>query len=337
MSQKKADFIKSCENALHFYKGVPKAIVTDNLKSAVTKSHRYEPRLNPDFEDFAEHYQVAVLPARAYKPKDKALVEGAVKIVYQQVYARIRNQVFHQLEDLNKALWSMLENLNNRKLSGRPYSRREFFVEVEQDTLASLPVERFEIRNYIQVTVLQNGHVSLKEDKHYYSVPYQYIRKKVRVSYTSKEVKVYYNYHCIAEHQRVRSPYNYTTNPDHLASKHKQYTKWNAGYFLKWAESIDPKVMSLITQILEKKQHPEQAYRSCIGVLSLNKKVGTVRFVNACSLAIAFEQYSYISLLNILDRGLDRLEQSEDLSPLPVHQNIRGKSYYKSNKTKDNE
>ncbi len=336
-SQKKAEFIKSCENSLHYYGGVPRAIVTDNLKSAVTKSHRYEPKLNPDFEDFAEHYQMAVLPTRAYKPKDKALVEGAVRIVYQQIFARIRNQVFHTLEQLNNAIWSLLEHLNERKLSGRPYSRKEFFEETEVKSLSALPIERFEIRNYIQATVLQNGHVSLKEDKHYYSVPYQYIRKKVRVAYTSEQIKVYYNYQCIAEHQRVRSPYNYTTTPDHLASQHKQYTKWNASYFLNWADSIDPLVKSFITQILEKKQHPEQAYRSCIGVLNLKKKVGVQRFKAACSLASSFEQYSYLALVNILDRGIDRLEDSEDITPLPNHQNIRGKSYYESYKTKDDE
>ena len=201
----------------------------------------------------------------------------------------------------------------------------------------ALPKERFEIRNYSQVTVLQNGHVSLKEDKHYYSVPYKYIRKKVRIAYTSKEVKVYYKYQCIAEHQRVRSPYNYTTTPDHLASQHKQYTKWNANYFLNWAESIDPVVVTFITQILEKKQHPEQAYRSCIGVLNLNKKVGSQRFISACSLATSFEQFSYMSITNILDRGLDKLEGSDETQSLPKHQNIRGKSYYESYKTSEDE
>ena len=336
-SQKKADFIKSCENALQFYGGVPKAIVTDNLKSAVTKSNRYEPKLNPDFEDFAEHYQMSVIPTRAYKPKDKALVEGAVRICYQQIYARIRNEIFHSTNELNKALWHHLDKLNDKILSGRPYSRKTFFLDVELKTLSPLAEKRFEIRNYAQATVLQNGHVSLKEDKHYYSVPYQYIRKKVKIAYTSIDVKIYYNYLCIAEHQRVKSPYNYTTVADHLASKHKQYTKWNADYFLKWASSIDPKVSTVITNILEKKQHPEQAYRSCIGVLSLNKKVGRDRFLKACSLAISFEQYSYISLVSILDKGLDRLQDSQEEIALPKHKNIRGKSYYETIKPSNNE
>lgn len=206
--------------------------MTDNLKSAVTKSHRYEPKLNPDFADFAEHHETAVLPTRAYKPKDKALVEGTVRIVYQQVCAHLRDETFHSLEELNQAIWAALEQLNQRKLSGQPYSRLEFFKEVEADALAALPAERFEIRHYLRATVLQNGHVLLKKDWHYYSVPFKYIRKKIKIAYTSKEVKVYYNYHCIAIHKRLKSPYNYTTDPDHLASQHKQYTKWNAEYFL---------------------------------------------------------------------------------------------------------
>jgi transposase len=337
LSQQKADFILSCENTLHFYGGVPRAIVTDNLKSAVTKSHRYEPKLNPDFADFAEHYETAVLPTRAYKPKDKALVEGAVRIVYQQVCARLRDQTFHNLEDLNQAIWAALEKLNRRKLSGRPYSRLEFFREVEADALASLPAERFEIRNYLRATVLQNGHVLLKEDRHYYSVPFKYIRKKVKIAYTSKEVKVYYNYHCIAIHKRLKSPYNYTTDPDHLASQHKQYTKWNAEYFLEWAESIDTDVRSLIQRILERKQHPEQAYRSCIGVLGLKKKVGKERFVRACTLALVCERYSYGAVSDILEKGMDKLQAPEEPAPLPAHDNIRGKTYYSSSKSQDHE
>lgn len=337
VSQKKVDFIKSCENALHYYGGVPKAIVTDNLKSAVIKSHRYEPRLNPDFEDFAEHYQMAVLPTRAYRPKDKALVEEAVRIVYQQIYARIRNEKFYSLDELNKAIRERLEHLNQRKLSGRNYCRREFFDQVESGVLSPLPELRFEIRNYIQATVLQNGHVSLREDKHYYSVPYKYIRNKVRIAYTSDKVKVYYKHQCIAEHRRNKSPFNYTTLPDHLASQHKQYTKWNATYFLTWASKIDPVVELIIRRILEKKPHPEQAYKSCAGILHLEKKVGRQRFIAACSLADTFEQYSYMALVNILDKGLDKLEESEENKPLPSHNNIRGKTYYTTNKTEENE
>ena len=278
-----------------------------------------------------------MLPTRAYKPKDKALVEGAVRIVYQQISARLRDKTFHSLAELNEAIRASLEQLNNRKLSGRPYSRMEFFKEVESDALAALPAQRFEIRNYLRVTVLQNGHVLLKEDRHYYSVPYKYIRKKVKIAYTSSQVKVYYNYHCIAMHKRVKSPYNYTTDPDHLASQHKQYTKWNAEYFLQWAGSIHADAEHLIRCILDRKQHPEQAYRSCIGVLGLKKKVGKERFIRACTLAVACERYSYNAVSQILEKGMDKLPAPQAPAPLPVHDNIRGKTYYSSSKSKDHE
>jgi transposase len=334
-SQQKVDFIRSCENALHHYGGVPQAIVTDNLKSAVTKSHRYEPQLNADFADFAEHYETAVLPTRAYKPKDKALVEGAVRIIYRQIYAQLRNDVFYCIEDLNTATWKLLQELNQKKLTGRPYSRQEFFEEVEEKALAPLPAGRFEIRNYAQATVLQNGHVHLKQDRHYYSVPYKYIRNKVRIAYTAKEVKVFYKYDCIAIHKRTKGPFSYTTDADHLASTHKQYTKWNPEYFLKWATSIHEDVEMLIFRILEKKQHPEQAYRSCIGVLCLNKKVGQDRFIKACSLALEHGRHSFGWLQQILERGLDKIQRTEEEVPvIPTHDNIRGKDYYVT-KTKE--
>lgn len=332
-SQKKADFIASVENAILYYGGVPKAIVTDNLKSAVKKSNRYEPELNEDFSDFADHYQTAVIPTRAYKPKDKALVEGAVKIVYRSIYAQLRNQEFMGVDELNQGLWKLLGELNDRKLTGRPFSRRELFEETEQQELAPLPAERFEIRSYAQATVLQNGHVCLGCDKHYYSVPYEYIRRKVKVVYTSRQVVVYYKYKPIATHKRVKSPYNYTTDENHLASKHRQYTKWNATYFLSWAESIDNHVHLLITRILDKKQHPEQAYKSCMGVLSLRKKVGDDRFISACKLALDYERYSYKAVQSILEKGIDKLTDKPQEVPLPRHKNIRGKDYYKPNNT----
>lgn len=167
MSQRKEDFIKSTENALLFYKGVPAAIVPDNLKSAVTKSNRYEPQINKDFNDFAEHYGTTILAARAYRPKDKALAEGAVKILYRRIYSNLREQTFFCLKQLNRAIWELLEKHNNMKLTGRPHSRLELFKELEQKELAPLSVERFEIKEAEQGTVIKNAHIMLKKDKHY--------------------------------------------------------------------------------------------------------------------------------------------------------------------------
>jgi transposase len=329
MSQKKEDFIKSTENALLFYGGVPAAIVPDNLKSAVTKSSRIEPQLNKDFEDFAEHYGTTILPARAYKPKDKALAEGAVKILYQRIYSQLHNQEFYSLKDLNKAIWILLSKHNKALLTGRPYSRLNLFKELEEKELSELAIERFEIREIEHGTVIKNAHVMLKKDKHYYSVPYQYIQKKVKIEYTSDTVVIHCKYNRIATHKRSYKPHSYTTLPEHLPSTHRFLSDWNPQKFINWANNIDPQVGKFITFLLENKQHPEQAYKSCIGVLSMEKKVGKERLINACKRALEFGIYNYKIIENILSRGLDKYTDEQDNDKkLPPHNNIRGEDYY---------
>jgi len=329
ISQKKEDFIRSTENALHFYQGVPAAIVPDNLKSAVTKSNRYEPQLNKDFEDFAEHYGCTVLAARAYKPKDKALAEGAVKILYRRIYSEIRNQTYFDLEELNGAIWQLLEKHNNQLLTGRSQSRYDLFIEIEQQELAPLPVDRFEIKEIEHGTVIKNSHIMLKKDKHYYSVPFQYIQKKVKLLYTAERVEIYHKYNRIAFHKRNYRPHSYTTTPEHLPSTHQFLSDWNPQKFINWANNIDPAVAKFITFLLEQKHHPEQSYKSCLGVLTMEKKVGKERLVNACKRALDFGVYNYKAIDNILKRNLDLYtgDEQQDVI-LPNHNNIRGEDYY---------
>jgi len=329
LTQQKDDFINSVQNAMHYYQGVPAAIVPDNLKSAVTKSSKYEPKLNDSFADMAEHYQTTVLPARAYRPRDKSLVEGAVKIIYTRIYAGLRNQQFYSLGELNKAIFKLLELLNNQNLKGRSYSRRSLFEQIERSTLKPLPLEPYQIKEQAYATVMQNGHVCLQKDKHNYSVPYKYIRKKVKLVYSSKQVEIFYKYERIACHKRTKSPFNYTTVEDHLASKHQFMTKWNPDFFIKWAGGIHKDVETLICKILEKKQHPEQAYRSCVGILGLSKKVGNERLIKACGRALDYEIHNYMIVHKILEKGLDKLDETPIEDKLPKHQNIRGKDYYK--------
>ena len=219
-SQDMEDFITCCENALHFFGGVPSAIVPDNLKSAVTKSNRYEPQLNENFEAFADHYGMSVLPARTYKPKDKSLVEGAVKITYTRIYTLLHGLMFTSIKELNEAIWQHLEKHNDLNFQGRNYSRKVQFDEMEKLALQSLPGQRFEMRKQAIVTVMKNGHVCLHSDKHYYSVPYDYIGKKIKLLYSKSRIEVYYKYAMIAAHNRIKSPHNYTTDPVHMASHH---------------------------------------------------------------------------------------------------------------------
>jgi transposase len=327
-SQGKEDFVASVENALHYYEGVPAAIVPDNLKSAVTKSNRYEPTLNETFLDFAQHYNTTILPARVYKPRDKSLVEGAVKILYTRIYTVIRKNTYYSLKELNAAIWESLAEHNQTKFTGRTHSRTDLFNELEKQALGPLPLMRYEIKHQAHATIMQNGHVCLGVDKHYYSVPYQYIRKKVKVLYTSKQVEVFYKYNRIAVHTRNKERYNYTTVPGHMASTHKFMTDWSPQRFINWAESVGDPVKRLIIRILEKRQHPEQAYKSCMGILALEKKVGKQRLINACKRAHEYHIYNYKIVLSILEKNLDKDDTQENNDLPPDHNNIRGSNYY---------
>ena len=330
MSQQKEDFVTSVENAIRFFGGTPAAIVPDNLKSAVIKSSRFEPTINETLADFAEHYQTTILPARAYKPRDKSVVEGAVKILYRRIYVHLREQKFFSLDQLNEQIWNLLDVHNKKKLTARPYSRLELFTEDEKKELNLLPQERFEIKYQSFATVMQNGHVLLSLDKSYYSVPYQYLRKKVKLLYTKSTVEIYYKYNRIATHPRHYKPYVYTTNPDHMASTHQFVADWSASRFLDWASGIDPSVGEFILKIIDSKNHPEQAYKSCLGILSFEKKVGKQRLINACKRALDYKVYSYKAIQNILENNLDRIDiESETDLELPQHDNIRGKNYFK--------
>lgn len=323
-SQKKEDLINSTQSAFNYYGGVPQALVPDNLKSAVKKSHRYEPTINEMFQDFADHYQTIVLPARAYRPKDKALVEGAIKIIYREIYAHLRNRPLTSLGELNEAIRPLLEQLNNKKLTTGQLSRRQLFEQVEKKYLKPLPSQSYQIKETTWVTVMKTGHVLLHKDKHYYSVPYSYIGKKVKLVWSKDQVNIYARFQCIATHKRSKSAYNYTTEKEHLASTHKFITDWSPDYFRSWARNIHPHVEQLIVEILD----PEQAYRSCMGVLSLAKKVGHVRLAAACSKALEYDACNYKTVADILQRGLDFTDDPE-IKDLPHHPNIRGNQYYK--------
>jgi transposase len=327
-SQKKEDLIRVCENALHYFEGVPRVIVPDNLKSAVTKGSKYEAIINPDFACFAEHYSTTVIPARVYKPRDKSLVEGAVKLVYKNIYTKLTGRVFHDLDSLNAAIRVGLELHNNTPFSGRDYSRRQQFEEIEREALGKLHPFRYELKEQALVTVMKNGYVRLSKDVHYYSVPYQHIGKKVKILYASQEVEVYFRYELIAKHQRDTRRYQYTTDASHLASQHQFITEWCPESFLKRATEIHEDVASYIAKVLELKPFPEQAYKSCWGILSFARRVGHQRLIDACRWAESFGQYSYRTIEEILYKRLDQLKPEGETNHIPTHENIRGKEYY---------
>lgn len=329
-TQKKEDFINACTNALAYFGGVPAAIVPDNLKSAVSKSSRYEPAINDTFADFAEHYNTAVLPARAYRPKDKALVEGMVKIIYRTLYTVITTSEYTSLLSLNTALQQALEALNNTPFKGRDYSRRQQFEEIERSALRPLPLYPYEFKQQVMVTVMKNGYACLSVDKHYYSVPYRFIGKKVKILYTATLIEIYYRYERIASHKRSCDKYQYTKVQEHLAPAHRYLEDWCPEKLIEKARAIDEQVATYVIAVIEQKQHPEQAYKSCSGILSLLGKVGRERLSNACKRAYSYRVYNYSIIKQILEKNLDYLseEEQEECFTMPEHHNIRGSEYY---------
>jgi transposase len=329
-SQKKEDFIQATQNALHFFGGVPRALVPDNLKSAVTNANKYEPDLNETFLDFANHYQTTVLPARSRKPRDKALVENAVNLVYSRIFAPLRNESFFSVDQLNFVIREQLDKHNNQNFQKEPVSRRDKFIKQERSLLMSLPKERYEIKQYKTAKVMKNCHVQL--DKHYYSVPYRFIGKTVKIIYTTKHVNIFQGTDRIATHERGQKPFSYTTQGQHLPSTHQFVSQWSPDKFLQWSEKISPVVKSYIEQILGQKNYPEQSYRSCVGILSFEKKVGRDRLIKAVERATGYHAYNYKVIKNIIEGKLDMLAEQQigaQQQNLPFHENIRGKENYK--------
>lgn len=327
--QKKESFVEGCENALRFYQGAGKALVPDNLKSAVTVASKYEPKINEMYREFANHYGMVVYPARSRKPQDKSLVEKAVSIVYNQIYAVLRNRVFYSLDELNQAIWGCLDQINNKNFQGKPFSRRDLFEQEERHLLSPLTHESFEITESVRVTVMKNSHVLLGKDKHYYSVPFRHIGKRIRMVYGYRTVSIYSDGERIAFHKRDPRPYRYTTNLDHLPSTHRYVADHHPEKFLKWGATIDKDVEAYIQGMFDRSPYPEIVYRSCSGLLSLAKTKGKDRLINACRRGLHYQNFGYHIIKNILQKGLDRQPWEEvTQQSLPLHDNIRGADYY---------
>jgi len=332
-SQQKEDFISACENTLHFIGGAPSAIVPDNLKAAVTRSHRYEPTLNQAFEDFAQHYDTVVLPARAYKPRDKALVEGAVRIMYTRVYVPVRRMEYYSLSELNVAIREQLTLHNNQLLKGRTYSRRMQFEEIERKELKALPLERFELKQSFYAKVNKDSHILLGTDRHYYSVPVRFLSKKVKIIYSSSIVEIFSKFERIAIHKRSKVPHAYTTNSSHLSPAHRYSAERTPETFMERAEGLGEDVLLVIRSILDSPRHEDQKVKSCEAILGLERKYGSERLAGACRRAIDFgiDTRVFRTIESILENNLDGQRENVFSSELdmPSHQNIRGEKYYK--------
>lgn len=328
-SQKLEDFVNSMNNCLQYYGGVPKSIVPDNLKSAVNKGSKYEPILNKTFKDFALHYGCVINPTRTYSPKDKALVEGAVKLVYQRIFYPLSKMTFFSLADLNKEIHKLLKAYNDKLLTNIKVSRKQQFLTIESPFLSKLPTNKYEIRHYKRATVQKMGYVFLSCDKNYYSVPYRYIGKKVEVSYNQQTVEVQYNRERIAIHKRSFQPGRYVTIEDHLSSTHKFYKNWSPEFFQKLARPHGHAVVDYLQQLIESKNYPEIAYKQCTGILALSKLYEKGRLNNACKRGLTYHRYGYHIIKNILENKMDYFEQETRTErEIAAHPNIRGAAYY---------
>jgi transposase len=333
LSQKREDMIACIANALSFYGGVPKAIVSDNLKSAVTRASKYEPEVNRTFKDFARHYNCVINPTRSYAPQDKALVENAVQLTYQRIYYPIRDMTFFSLADLNKEIRKLLESYNDLLFQRKEASRKELFQSIERDCLKPLPTSSYELKDYRRAKVQKIGYIYFSPDKTYYSVPYRYIGKQTQIQFTKTTVEVYYNHERIASHARNSTKGTYITNKDHLSSQHKFYSDWSPEFFKKKAAVHGVNVLACIEGVLEGSIYPETQYKRAMGIIQLHREYGAERLDIACKIAVNAGIYSYNRIKNILKNNLDREssdnETTEQLqSHIPLHNNLRGASAY---------
>ena len=327
-SQNICDFLYALGCCLQELGGVPKVLVPDNLKSAIVKASRYEPDVNRSLEDFANHYHTATIPARARKPKDKALVENQVKLVYSRVYAKLRNQQFFDLASLNKAIKEKIRVHNQTRMQQKPYCREEKFLADEKHLLQSLPDQPFELKYYRELKVAKNNHIYLAQDKHYYSVPYTFIGLSAKVVYTRSMVHIYAKGEQIAVHVRDYKQGGYSTDKEHLCSAHQHYMDRSPDYYLNKAKLKSAVLFQLIGHLFAQNRHPEQLYRTCDGLLNLQRKTDEKNFNKACLLAIEHQNYSYGFILNILKNKMTNEPETKQEKPLPNHENLRKCEYY---------
>lgn len=323
-----SDWIGSHVRALEFFGGSPSIIVPDNLRSGVSRSCRYEPDLNPSYQQWSDHYGVAVIPARVRKPRDKAKVENGVQLVQRWILARLRRETFTSLEQLNREIARLLGPLNERPFRKLPGSRASQFKDIDHPALRPLPAQRYEFAEWVKARVNIDYHVVYED--HYYSVPYALAGQAIELRVTATMVEVLHRGQRVASHVRSCLKYRHTTVADHMPSHHRHHAEWTPDRLIQWANHLDPRVAAVVTRILGSRRHPEQGFRAALGILGLGKRHGTDRLRAACDRAIRMNAISYRSIDAILKNGLDRQATSPPAEPaLPAqHDNLRGAAYF---------
>lgn len=328
-SQRLAPWINAHAHAFHFFRGCPEVVVPDNLPAGVTQAHRYEPIINESYLDMASHFGVAVIPARPRKPRDKAKAEVAVLLVERWILARLRHCRFNSLGELNLAIKELLEVVNNKPFKKMPGSRKVLFEEIERPALRSLPAMSYQFAVFLGAKVHIDYHVQV--DHHYYSVPYQLVGEQVDVRLTVSTVEILLRGRRVASHLRSYQRGRHTTDPAHMPESHRRHSEWPPHRLLQWAEKTGPMTAAFFQGVMESRRHPEQGYRSCLGILRLGKHYGPQRLEAACKRALTVRAFSYRSVESILKNGLDS-RPLPDSTPSPPdrrqHDNLRGPDYY---------
>ncbi len=328
LSQELPFWIRAHVEAFRFLGGVPEILVPDNTKTGVTHPCYYEPDINRSYHDMAAHYGCVVIPTRVRAPKDKAKVETGVLVAERWILAALRNRTFFNVNELNAAIGEKLDLLNNRKMQKLHRSRRELFESLDRPALTALPTSPYQYAEWKTAAVHIDYHVEV--DGHYYSVPFQLVRQKVDVRLTTVTVEIFLKGKRVASHVRMAKRGGYTTLAEHRPKSHQRYLEWTPSRIIRWAAQNGPCTEQLITQVLESRPHPEQGFRSCLGIMRLGIKHSTQRLEAACQRALALKAYSYKSVASILRNGLDKQPLAEDQgsSARLIHPNIRGQGYY---------
>ena len=327
-TQSLPDWIGSHVRTFTALGGVPEIVVPDNLKAAVTRAHRYEPELNRTYADLAHHYGCAVIPARAAKPRDKAKVEVGVQVAERWIVARLRHHTFFTLPEVNAAIQPLLLALNTRPFKKLLGSRQSLFEALDRPALPLLPAQPYEYAEWKRARVNIDYHVEV--DGHYYSVPYALVRQQLEVRVSARVVELFHKGTRVASHVRSRLKGHHSTVAAHMPTAHRHYVEWTPQRLIRWAADSGAATAQVVETILASRPHPQQGFRSCLGIMRLGKSYGAERLEAACRRALTIGACSYKSIESILKNGLDRTP----LPPLPAapaplrHANIRGPEYY---------
>jgi transposase len=331
LSQELPNWIGSHVSAYEYFGCVPHITVPDNLRSGVSRACRYEPDLNPTYHEFACFYSTAIIPARPFRARDKASVEAGVLLAKRWIVAVLRHQIFHTLEEVNAAIAQLLERLNTRPFRKLKMCRRELFERVDRPNALALPVHCYQYAEWRKATVNIDYHICA--DHHYYSVPHQLVGEEVDIRIAANTVEVLHRGGRVAGHERSYEAGKYTTKPEHMPESHRRYLEWTPSRILEEAEQIGTSTKELVDSVLRLPKHPEQNYRSALGIIRLQSSYGKDRLEKAAKRALCFHSFSYTAVKNILSAGLDQVpvvEQETNSARLLEHENVRGPSYYQN-------